>query len=194
MFQKASLLMEKSMGLQLNDSARQVLDEGCTFVDLLKGTLVLLQGDSSSCMYFMIQGLVRGFYIDEDGKDVTKCFSHENEFFSTECFRTKAPSSFNIECLEDCNCIQIPYDVLGRVLEKDQGALKAFNRYTLSVMEDLEKRARDLVMVSAKERYRLFLEKFPSICHRINQKYIASYIGIRESSLSRIKKSNKMKN
>ena len=191
--QKASILLEKGINFNINESAKQILDECCTFINFLKGTNVLLQGDSSSNMYFVIQGLVRGYYIDEKGHDITKCFTCENEFFSTEGFRTNSPSSFNIECLEDCKCIQISYGVLSKAVEKDNGIFKAISQYALRVVEDLEKKARDLVMTSAEERYRLFLGQFPKLNQPINQKYIASYIGIRESSLSRIKKSIKFR-
>ena len=190
-FQKVSILLEKGINFNINESAKQILDECCTFIDFPKGINVLLQGDSSSSMYFIVQGLVRGYYIDEKGNDVTKCFTYENDFFSTECFRTNSTSSFNIECLEDCKCIRIPYEAIRKAMDKDNDILKVFNRYALSVMEDLEKRARDFVMTSAEERYKLFLEKFLNLNQRVNQKYIASYIGIRESSLSRIKKSIK---
>jgi len=189
MFQKVSDILENTLGFNINDFTMQYLDKSCNFVEFQKETIIVWQGDMSSNMYFIVHGLIRGYYIDESGYEITKCFSKENEFFSTECFRTDAPSSFNIECLEGCLCIQIPYNVLKKIIEKDNNFLMAFNKYVLKIMEDLEKRTKDLVMFSAKERYKTFLEQYPNLNQRVNQKYIASYIGIREASLSRIKKS-----
>jgi CRP-like cAMP-binding protein len=188
MFEKASILLEKGINFNINEPVKQLLDEYCTFINFPKETIILLQGERSSNIYFIIRGLVRGYYIDEKGHDITKCFAFENEFFSTEGLRTNNPSSFNIECLEECKCIQIPYKILSRALGENSDLYKAFNHYALKAMKDLENRTRDLVMKSAEERYRIFVEQFPKVNKRINQKYIASYIGIRESSLSRIKK------
>lgn len=192
MIEKASIQLEKGINFNFNESMRQLLDEYCTFVNFPKETIVLLQGDRSSNIYFIIRGIVRGYYIDEKGNDITKCFCSENEFFSTEGLRTNNPSTFNIECLEECKCIQIPYIVLNKAMEEDGHLFKTFNQYVLKVMENLENRARDFVMKSAEERYRMFLEQFPKLNQRINQRYIASYIGIRESSLSRIKTNIKL--
>ncbi len=189
MAQKVSTLLEVRFDFRMRQTAKQLLDEACSFVTFPKGTAVLMQGESAINLYFMIKGIVRGYYIDEKGNDITKCFSCENEFFSTECFRTNRPSSFHVECLEACECIQIPYKALQKAMEEDILILKALNQYALQAMSELEDRARDFIIISAEERYQLFLKQFPNVEQRINQKYIASYIGIRESSLSRIKKS-----
>jgi CRP/FNR family transcriptional regulator, anaerobic regulatory protein len=189
MLQKASTLLEKQINFIMNEPVKQLLDEYCSFQYFPKGTILFLQSETYSNMYFIINGIMRGYYIDEEGKDVTKCFTCENEFFSTECFRIDSPSSFNIECLGNCSCIQIPYHVLRKAMDEDNNIVSVFNQYTLRAMEDLERRLKDFVMLSAEERYRLFLKQYPKLSQRINQKYIASYIGVRESSLSRIKKS-----
>lgn len=188
MHERASNLLEKGIQINFNEAVKQLLDENSTFVIFPKDKIVLLQGDRCSYIYFIIRGIVRGYYIDEKGQDITKCFASENEFFSTEGLRTNCASSFNIECLEECKCIQIPNKVIKKAMDENNDLYKAFNQYILKVMGDLENRTRDFVMKSAEERYRIFLDQFPKLHQRINQKYIASYIGIRESSLSRIKK------
>jgi CRP-like cAMP-binding protein len=191
---KASIIMEKYTGLHFDQSLNQLLDEYCTFVTFQKNTIVLLQGDRATNLYFIISGLVRGYYIDEEGNDVTKSFAAENDFFSTKGYITNSPSLFNVECLEDCKCIKIPYVALIKIMENNENIFKIFNQYIITAMENLEIRTRNLVMKNAEERYRIFLEEYPELEQRINQKYIASYIGIRTGSLSRIKKNIKSKN
>lgn len=56
-----------------------------------------MEGFKSVNIYFIIRGIVRGYYIDEAGNDITKCFSSENEFFSFEGLRAESASSFTIE-------------------------------------------------------------------------------------------------
>lgn len=190
---KASIIMEKYTGQYFEQSVNHLLDEYCTFVKFQKNTIVLLQGDRATNLYFIISGLVRGYYIDEEGNDVTKVFAAENDFFSTKGYITNSPSLFNVECLEDCNCIQIPYVALAKIMENNDSIFRIFNQYLITAMENLEIRTRNLVMKNAEDRYILFLEEYPELERRINQKYIASYIGIRTGSLSRIKKKIKSK-
>jgi CRP-like cAMP-binding protein len=189
---KISSLLEEGTDFIFSESIRRFLDENCTIVSFSKNKILLLQGEKSLNLFFIIKGLIRGFYTDEKGNEVTKCFSCENEFFSTEGLRNDNPSSFNIECLEDCKCIQVPYRVLNIASNEDKNLLTLINRYTSKAMTEIEDKAKNLMIKSAEERYRLFREQYPKLYKRINQKYIASYIGIREGSLSRIKKQVKM--
>ena len=186
MSEKASLILEKYLNLSFDESTKQLLDKYCTFINFAKNTIILLQGDSSANLYFIINGLVRGYYIDEKGNDITKSFAAENDFFSTKGLLTNNPSLFNVVCLENCKCIQIPYMVSIKIMEKNDHIFKIFNQYLITAIENLEIRTRDLVMKNAEERYRIFLEQYPKLEQRINQKYIASYIGIRTGSLSKI--------
>lgn len=181
-------ILEKYTGLHFDQAVSQLFNEHCTLVGFKKNTIVLSQGESACHLYFIISGLVRAYYLDEDGHDVTKSFAAENDFFSTKGYITKSPSLFNVECLEDCQCIRIPYSVLTKIMAISESLSQLFNQYLITSMEQLEIRTRDLVMKSAEERYRVFLEEYPELEKRINQQYIASYIGIRSGSLSRIKK------
>lgn len=192
MYERASELLEKNMNFKFEESLKKILDENCIFINFPKETTVLLEGDICLNVYFIIRGIVRAYYIDNNGYDITKCFASENELFSTEGLRTNCPSTFNIECLEECECIMIPIKVIKSAMEENSDLYRLFNQYSLKAIEELEHRARDLVMKSAEERYQIFVKEYSYLSKRINQKYIASYIGIRESSLSRIKKSLKL--
>lgn len=97
-------------------------------------------------------------------------------------------SSFNIECLEDCKCIKLPYKLIYRVMKKDSNLNQIITKYYLREVERLENRAKSLTLMNAKERYADFCKQYPHFCNRIELKYIASYIRIRPASLSRIRK------
>lgn len=148
----------------------------------------MLEGAKSINLYFIVKGIVRGYYIDEQGNDITKCFSGENEFFSSEGLRTGNTSSFNIECLEDCKCVKLPYRLIDEAMKKDSKLNNLVTRYYLKEVERLENRTKTLTLMNAKERYIDFCKQYPYFCNRIELKYIASYIGIRAASLSRVRK------
>ena len=153
--------------------------------------IALMEGMKSTNLYFIIRGIVRGYYIDEQGNDITKCFSSENEFFSSEGLRTASVSSFTIECLEDCQCIQIPYELVYKVIKEDENLNNVFVKYYLKEVEKLENRIKNSALMNAEERYIDFCKQYPHLHDRVELKYIASYIGIRAASLSRIRKEMK---
>lgn len=150
--------------------------------------IILLEGMKSSNLYYIIGGIVRGYYIDEKGNDITKCFSSENDFFSSEGLRTGSVSSFTIECLETCKCIQLPYKLIYKIIREDEKFNELFISNYLKEVGKLENRAKKLTVMSAEERYIDFCKQYPNLNGRLELKYIASYIGIRAASLSRIRK------
>lgn len=145
----------------------------------------------STNLYFIISGIVRGYYIDEHGNDITKCFSSENEFFSSEGLRTPGTSSFTIECLEPCKCFQLPYELVYKIIKENENLNNLFIKYYLREVEKLENRVKKSALMNAEERYIDFCKQYPHIHNMVELKYISSYIGIRASSLSRIRKEMK---
>lgn len=183
--------LKEGLGIKIDKNTMDMINDEASFVEFPSKQIVLLEGTKSINLYFIIKGIVRGYYIDEQGNDITKCFSGENEFFSSEGLRTGNASSFNIECLEDCKCVKLPYKLIDETVKKDSKLNNLITKYYLKEVERLENRAKSLTLMNAKERYIDFCKQYPYLCNRIELKYIASYIGIRAASLSRIRKEMK---
>lgn len=185
---KPSECISRKMKMKLSIDICCLLDEKSEYVTYQKGDTALLEGDRSDNLYFIIAGIVRGYYIDDKGNDITKCFSRENEFFSSEGLRTEGPSTFTIECLEACKCIRMPYSLVNEIIDLNMAFREYFNRFYFREIGKLEQRAKNLIVMTAEERYIDFCRQFPDLYNRVDLKYIASYIGIRAASLSRIRK------
>ncbi len=183
----ASEYLELSLKIKIDTKVAELINNESSFVNFSAKQIVLLEGMKSTNLYFIISGIVRGYYIDEHGNDITKCFSRENEFFSSEGLRTTNSSSFTIECLENCKCIQLPYVLIHKVIKEDENLNNIFIKYYLREVEKLENRVKKSALMNAEERYIDFCKQYPDIHNRVELKYIASYIGIRASSLSRIR-------
>lgn len=184
----ASKYLEEGLGIKINENIAHMINDNVSYKKFPKKHIVLLEGMKSTSIYFIIRGIVRGYYIDEQGNDITKCFSSENEFFSSEGLRTASVSSFTIECLEDCECIEIPYEFVYKVMKEDESLENIFVKYYLMEVEKLESKMKNIALMNAEERYIYFCNQFPHLHDRVELKYIASYIGIRAASLSRIRK------
>lgn len=178
--------------VRLDEHIARLIDGGTVIVTIKKGEIPIHMGQKVDSFYFVLFGLVRGYYIDERGNEVTKCFVHENGFFGSECYRKKGCSSFFVDCLEDCKCIKIPYALVGKVTALDRNMERFVQEIYLEEVGKLEDRSRELLLLSAEERYLFFCREYPSLQKRVPLKYIASYIGIQPGSMSRIRK--KLKN
>lgn len=184
--------IKKCLKIDFDNSVENIIDTGASIIIFEKGTMPIEMGEMINCFYFIIYGLVRGYYIDDDGNEVTKCFVYENGFFGSECYRTKDTSTFFVDCLEECKCIKLPYFLIQKNMSIDQRVNQLIHSMYLNEIGKLEDRTRKLLLLTAEERYIFFCREYPNLQRRLQLKYIASYIGIKAASMSRIRK--KLKN
>lgn len=184
--------LEQCIKIRLHEHTARLIDGGTAIVTIKKGEIPIHMGQKVDSFYFVLFGLVRGYYTDEQGNEVTKCFVHENGFFGSECYRKKGYSSFFVDCLEDCKCIKIPYTLVGNITALDRDMERFVQELYFEEVGKLEDRSRELLLLSAEERYLFFCREYPGLPKRVPLKYIASYIGIQPGSMSRIRK--KLKN
>lgn len=188
---KISTYLEQGLKVNINEDIARKIDNHASIVTFQAKNIILHEGEKSLNLYYILSGIVRGYYIDNQGNDITKCFSCENGFFSSEGLRTGGLSSFSIECLELCQCISIPYSLIYEIIQKNENLKEIINTFYIIEVDKLEKRAKNLMLMNAEERYIDFCNLYPELFRRIDLQYIASYIGIRAASLSRIRKAIK---
>jgi len=138
-------------------------------------------------MYFVEKGLLRGYYLD-DGKEITNWFAQEGEFATCFYAFVAVKSSFEtIEALEDCTLTQISYVSLQSLYLKFPETERLGRIITETYYIKLEERLLSLQFKTAKERYQHFVLSKPSILQRTSLGQIASYLGITQETLSRIR-------
>ena len=157
-----------------------------------KGKILLSEGEVCDKLWFIKTGLARGCYIvqRETGRDdeVTEWFAKENDFFHAfESFVNEVPSSEFIETLEPCTLVYITRSDLYQLYAKHPDACNLgrilAERYGLLHKEKL----REMRLHSAGERLETFHRQSKDLFLRIPQKYIASYLGISENYVSKLK-------
>jgi CRP-like cAMP-binding protein len=150
-------------------------------------------GDVLNDFYFITKGLVRFFYCTEDGKEFNKHFAMENGFAgSFHSLILQAPCPFFIQTLEKTETIVLP----NRLLPKFYDRHACWERLGRKMAEYLvfvkEAREKELLLDSLETRYQRFLKHFPDLVHRIPQYHIASFLGVTDVALSRIRKKNQI--
>ena len=172
-------------------SADEILAVETAFEPVLfpKNRIIEEAGAVPKYLYFVVAGFVRLFYYDEQGNEIT---SHINcpPGFITSYFsfvqQTKAQD--NVECVTECELLRISKASLDALFEQSEH----LKNFSIAIFQESlaynEKRANELATLSAKQRYRALLAKSPEILHHVPLQYIASFLGIKPESLSRIRK------
>lgn len=155
--------------------------------ELAKKTYLLRAGHVCRNIYFINSGLLRCFYIKDD-HEVSSWFMKEgNVIVSIESFYEQKQSYESIQALEDCTLFYIEYAELQFIyrnfIEFNFIARVLTERYYTLWAQQLY----GLRMQQAQERYAWLLENFPELIQRVPAKYIASYLGITQVTLSNIK-------
>lgn len=162
---------------------------------LPKGAHLFDIGDKVTDFYFLVEGLARYYYISENGKEFNKSFAekpgHLLSSISSVSMKEEV-SPFCVETLSEFTVLCISYETFLELGAK----YKEWNGLMLSIYERLivkkERREADFLLLSAKERYLKFLNDYSMIESAVANYHIASYLGITEVALSRIRKEMKL--
>lgn len=156
-----------------------------------KGEYVIREGQFCKELFFLHQGIFRYVIITDDGDNITKDFSIDtsNSFstaYTSLFFET--PSHIYIEAMEDCVVSVWHSDFLLPFLNSNLAWQTFSQRMAAFLYMRKEKREISFLKDDAPTRYHQFLKDFPSLDKRIPQHYIASYLGIKPETLSRIRR------
>lgn len=173
--------------VQLEEEEIQVIYSLIEVKTYKKGHLLLKEGMISHVSYFNLKGCVRLFYsINHEEK--TTFFYTENKFItSLRSFIDRKPSTHYLECIEDCTLILIPYEV-EKTLLKTFPKLEAFARIILEQeLGNYQEMLSSYIISNPEQRYLNLLKEDPELLQRVPLFQLASYIGVKAESLSRIR-------
>lgn len=154
-----------------------------------KGTLIEKAGTVHGYQNFVISGHLRNYYINENGEEVTVDMNEGTRFFSSYVsMMERQPSRENIHCITDCELLRVKRDDIDIMLHEST-ILKDFTIQVLQYfLEEEKKRMAEMATLTAEQRYIKFIEKNPNISKKVPLIYIASYLGMKPESLSRIRR------
>ena len=158
-------------------------------VNLAKNDFFLKEQTVSDHYLFLSEGIMRAFAFDTDGHEVTTYFYTKNRIvFEAASFFMRSKSAENIQALTDCEGFFITFEKLN-MLFHSVPEFREFGRAML-VKEFVAFKQRTLSMINttAEARYADLMASNPEILQFVQLKYIASYLGITDTSLSRIRK------
>ncbi len=179
----------------LNQEQMELLFRGSKLLTPQKGELLLTPGERCKYRFFIEQGAVREYFIDEKGREHLLHFAIEGWFLmNVNSIFFDQPSNYFIETIEPSKILLLDEDAVQHLVAED----RAFETLTQNLLYEhiqmLQRRITSLQSNSAEERYLYFAETYPEIVSRVPQMMVASYLGIAPESLSRIRKELAHKN
>ena len=154
-----------------------------------KGDCILQEGKTANEYYILEKGLARSFVNDFSGNEVTTHFFAENEIIiEVSSLFQRIPTQENIVCITDCECWKLGFESFQELFHKIPN-LREWGRAWMSQQLFVYKqRSVEMFTLSATKRYLNLLEQKPQVVRLAPLKQIASYLGITDTSLSRIRK------
>lgn len=174
--------------MPLSQEEIEAIVETMSIQQYKKGTVLLKEGQVSTEVYFVLEGCVRQFYLVDGEEKTNNFFTEEQWVISMNSFSQHKPSGHYLDC-----CIDSTLVVGNR--EKEESLYKRFSKLeTVSrkVMERVFAEQQEIMSSyttdTAEQRYLKLLKSRPDLFQKIPQYQIASYVGVKPESLSRIRK------
>lgn len=156
-----------------------------------KNQILVRQGEISKKLYFVEKGMGRSYYLNENGKEITQWFFGEGKFMaSVDSFFQQCRSLYNLEILEDATLYSISKKELDELFSKYSKMEKLGRLLTTEMLTSVVNKINAIQFQTARERYEYMLDEFPDIAYQVPLGHIASYLGMTQETLSRIRKTN----
>jgi CRP-like cAMP-binding protein len=187
--EKTSLIKFIQQTIPLSDDMAHAIVDHFQAREWKKGDLFLKEGKISNEYLFLDSGFMRVFLFDTEGNEVTTniCSPH-NVVLEVVSFFQRVPTQENIQALTDSTGWILTYEQLNNLFH----TIPAFRDFGRAVLVKgfaaLKIRTLSMINKTAEQRYEMLLTSNPEIFQIVSLKYIASYLGITDSSLSRIRK------
>lgn len=171
----------------LSKEAEEAITGISTIVIIKKNKDLQPIGHTCKTIYFINKGAARIYYY-KDGIDITEGFYFENTIIArVESLFTGRPSRKAIQILEDAEIVAIDADSLVKLYDSFPEIERLFRKIFEAGHVDTVNRIEGIQFHSAEERYKALLNEAPDVLKKVPLKYVASYLGITQVSLSRIR-------
>ncbi|MDI1354938.1 MAG: Crp/Fnr family transcriptional regulator [bacterium] len=156
-------------------------------IDVKKNTVLQPIGHTCKTIYFIKKGLARIYYF-KDGVDITESFAFENNSVArVESLFTGVASKKAIQLIENSELVAINATQLFKLYDTYPQIERLFRLIVESAYVETIHRIESIQFHTAEERYKILIKEAPDVLKRVPLKYIASYLGITQVSLSRIR-------
>ncbi|HOO28576.1 MAG TPA: Crp/Fnr family transcriptional regulator [Lachnospiraceae bacterium] len=177
----------------VSDHERSRFYDKTNLLKIKKNDHFIKAGDVPDKIAFIVQGIFRVYYTTLSGDENTLVFRDENKFLSAySAFLESTESAYSFQALEDSVLLYISMKDYVELMTEGGCCQAVTTKYSQLLFVEKEKREKEFLGCDALERYTNFINQEPVLSGRVPQLYIASYLGIKPETLSRIRKKLKL--
>ncbi|WP_432708882.1 Crp/Fnr family transcriptional regulator [Pedobacter sp.] len=167
----------------------EIICEAHQSVSFHKGDFLLKKGQVANAYYCISTGLIRSYVYDYNGHDITTGFIGKNEIaIDVASLFRRIPTVEYFQALTAVECYAIDFETFQRLYHSMIGLNEWGRAWMSESLFQLKQRTISMISDSASERYKTLQLQHPHILQQSPLKFIASYLGITDTSLSRIRK------
>jgi CRP/FNR family transcriptional regulator, anaerobic regulatory protein len=180
---------------EISDEDLKAFESGLMVQNFKNKELVFEYSKPQSNILFIITGMVRSFYINENGTEISAYFIREYDFVSDyPAFLTDSKSNYFFQALENTSVVIIPKKLILKAYETSPKFEKFGRLIAEEAVKFLQARVDSFIFKSATDRYLDFIKTEKELINRLSLQHIATYLGIERQSLTRIRKNLRIKN
>ena len=177
---------------QLNSHQIDLINQLAVPVVLKKDAYFSQAGQISRRVGFVQSGILPVCYYTHTGQEVTRYFIDEINFVvDLTSFMYQVSSTEYIQAVTDCQLLVFSQDILQELSATIIGWDELIHKITTKALLDKVNRVSPMLAETGSERYLHFMQRYPSLVHRIPLTLLASYLGLTKSSLSRIRRNSR---
>jgi CRP-like cAMP-binding protein len=173
----------------LTDNEIENLTNLSTRRDLSKMDYFILEGETCKEVAFILSGTFRSFYISDKGEEITYCITFPNNLMTAySSFITGQNTNENIQAITSAELLIIPKNEIDNLVLKNPNWVKFLKVVAEQQYIELENRIFQLQKNTALQRYMDLIKNQPEYIQKIPLQYLASYLGITQRHLTRIRR------
>jgi len=156
-------------------------------VSYKRKTILTAAGEVERHLYFVLEGVQRAFYLDDDHPEATIVFTYPGSFSGVaDSFLTETPSRFFFETLTSSKMLRTSFRQVKALMDAHHGIERMIRLAVSHTLRGVLERQTELICFSAEEKFRILLKRSPHVLQIIPHKYLASYLGIDPSTFSKL--------
>lgn len=165
----------------------QRIRQQVTVLDYPRGSYLLKEGQVCRGTFFLVKGLTRS-YFNKDNREITTRLQEEGSFVACwNSFHRQEPGEENIRAIEKCTTVYLDHETIEDMQEDYPLFANVSRNHLYYLYCEAEMRNHLMSLPTAFDKYSLFYKEHYSIIQRFSQKHIASYLGMNEETLSRVR-------
>ncbi len=186
--QHQSLLSQIQKKINLDEASFDLIRENFELKEIKKKEYILKEGSTCNFIAFVLNGCFKTYITQENGKECILYFAIEDWWLSDiDSFNNSTVSTLSVQALEDSAILMINQSRFEYLTKNIPPFEKLFRVMTQSSLVSTQRRLLSTLSDTAEERYIKFIKTYPNIRQKVNNKQIASYLGITSEMVSIIR-------